>query len=853
MKRILLLALTAWSLTAWGQGIDPDCPGFRNTTSFNTGSTYYYWTARVGERTYTPSNTNDTTTGYHIMSTCTNTPDITGHSNITNPALHSGTDSYISQCGHNFFDANDSRFQIITGANSGTDGFTIAPGSTTGMPRIAPGYTSSVRLGDMCNTGSAQTTGSINTNTPKRGAEALFYTMYVTPLNALLFINYAVVARRYSHTAYDAGEFLIRVVKQNDDGTWPNAPINDSMWYKVSAPNFNGADLPMGWEVGAGNVNNWPCTYAYKPWAKVAISLTRYIYQNIRIEMYTSDCIYNADPIYAYIAGDYQPMRIDSSGCASAESNVITTLTAPPGLLTYQWFVAARGYEMDINNTYHMDSVAFRPVTGILDSNTYSPSLSDFVLSQGPNAGDTIPQQTFMCVMTSALDPHKPITSRVYANVANNKPTPYVAIVPDCDLGVQLTEQSVTYNENYIDNDSTRWIVYSDTLCSSVLDTLWGESVSYRFPTDGYYKVNMRVIVAGRDCGASTTVVVRALQAHPATLELAEDIVCEGERAEVRCTSQCHLEKEWHIGDSILRSSPANPLDTVRWWPALGSTYITLTTTTDSLCPATSNITLSALGNVTVTSDAPNSILCRGDSTLLSANGLASPIWLSSPYDSLLGDGNGMEAVYVSPQVTTTYMVQPSQATRCLQNASAITIVVLPYPVPTIWTSRPNVDITNPTLNIEDRSPFSTSSHWLFSDGLTASGNHITHTFGTSSDSVSITLNACNEERCCADTTVSLPVTVTTFWIPNTFTPGEATNNIFTYSTTLDILTFEIDIYNRNGLLVYHSTDVHPQWDGTDLNGNPCPMGAYVYHYSFTEATEPDRLHQEQGTLTLLR
>ena len=219
MKRILLLALTAWSLTAWGQGIDPDCPGFRNTTSFNTGSTYYYWTARVGERTYTPSNTNDTTTGYHIMSTCTNTPDITGHSNITNPALHSGTDSYISQCGHNFFDANDSRFQIITGANSGTDGFTIAPGSTTGMPRIAPGYTSSVRLGDMCNTGSAQTTGSINTNTPKRGAEALFYTMYVTPLNALLFINYAVVARRYSHTAYDAGEFLIRVVKQNDDGT----------------------------------------------------------------------------------------------------------------------------------------------------------------------------------------------------------------------------------------------------------------------------------------------------------------------------------------------------------------------------------------------------------------------------------------------------------------------------------------------------------------------------------------------------------------------------------------------------------------------------------------------------------
>jgi len=855
MKRLLLfLAAAWWGLTAWGQGTNSDCPGFRNPSSFNTGSSYYYWTARVGERTYSFDNPNDTTTGYHIMSTCTSTADISGHANITNAALHSGSDYSIQNCGHTFFDANDSRFQIIGPSNAGIDQFTVAPGGGTGMPRIPPGYTHSVRLGDMRNTGQALTTDNLNQNTSKRGAEALFYTMYVTPLNSLLFINYAVVARRFSHTAYEAGEFLIRVVKQNADGTWPNAPINDSMWYKVSAPNFNGADLPLGWEVGAGDVNNWPCTYAYKPWAKVGISLTRYLYENIRIEMYTSDCIYNADPIYAYICGDFQPMSIDTSGCASAESNTITTLSAPRGLLSYQWFVATRGFELEIYNSFHMDTVSFRPVTEVLDSNTYSPTLSDFVVTEGPNTGDTIPQQTFMCVMTSALDPHKPINSRVYANVTNNKPTPYASAVSDCNLTVQLTDESVTYNENNIDNDSTRWIIYSDTLCTSVLDTLWGQQVSYRFPTDGYYKVSMRVKVMGRDCGASTTTVVRAVQAHPPTIELAEDIVCEDEQAEVRCTSQCHLHKEWHIGDSILRSSSTNPLDTIRWWPELGSTNITLTTTTaDSLCPATANITLTALGNTTVTSDAPNSILCRGDSTLLTASGIAAPVWFSTPYDSLLGDGGGREAVYVSPQVTTTYMVQPSQSTRCLQNASAITIVVLPYPKPTIWTSRPNVDITNPTLTIEDRSPYSTSSRWLFSDGLTATGNHISHTFGTSTDSVTITLDACNEERCCADTTIALPVTVTTFWLPNTFTPGEANNNRFSYASTLDILTFELHIYNRSGLLVYHSTDLHPQWDGTDLSGNPCPQGAYVYHYAYTEATEPDRLHQGQGTVTLLR
>ena len=854
MKRILfLIALTVLGLTAQGQ-LDPDCPGFRNTTSFSTGSSFYYWTARVGDRI-----SSGASTGYTVYSTCaaSNCPDITGHNNIMAASLNTGSDAGINCCNHgNLWDAaQDHRFMIITGVNSGTDELTVNNG--VGMPRIPPGYMTSIRLGDPRSSyQGAAYSSNWSSSAPNKSSEALFYTMRVTPMNALLIINYAVVGRCYDHTPDVAGEFMIRVVKQNDDGSWPNAPINDSMWFRISAPPIPPSGVPDApWMMGRPGTScaSTTCAYVYKPWTKVAISVNKFLYQNIRIELYTSDCVPTVDPIYAYISGDYQPMRIDSSGCASAESNTITTLSAPRGLLSYQWFVATRGLETDLNNTFHMDSVSFRPVSEVSDTNTYSPTLSDFVVSEGPDSGDTIPQQTFMCVMTSALDPAKPITSRVYANVTNNKPIPYATAVSDCNLTVQLTEESITYNENNIDNDSTRWVIYSDTLCTSVLDTLWGRQVNYRFPTDGYYKVDMRVKVAGADCGASTTIVVRALQAHPATIELEEDIVCEGEQAEVRCTSQCHLEKEWHIGDSILRPSPYNPLDTIRWWPALGTTYITLTTTIDSLCPATTNITLTALGNTTVTSDAPNSILCRGDSTLLSASGVMSPVWLSTPYDTLLGNGGGREEVYVSPQVTTTYMVQPSQPTRCMQNASPITIVVLPYPEPTIWTSRPSLDLTNPTLNIEDRSPYSTSSHWLFSDGLTATGNHISHNFGVSADSVTITLNACNEERCCADTTIALPVTVTTFWLPNAFTPWEDNNNRFTYSTTLNLLTFELHIYDRHGLLVYHSTDLQPQWDGTDLSGNPCPQGAYVYHYAYTEATEPDRLHQGQGTVTLIR
>ena len=219
-NRIMLVLVAALLAEATAAG-QPNayCPGFKNPTSFNTGDDNFFWSARVGDRTYTLNNHSDTTTGYHIMSTCVNNPDIIGHNNITSSTYYSGNDNNITFCGHTFFDANDCRFQIITSADSGIDQFTVGPGST-GIPRIPPGYQTSIRLGDMRSTGHAidlSNPSSMN-NGNNKGAEALFYTMDVTPQNSLMFINFAIVARRFSHYAYDAGEFLIRVVAQNIDG-----------------------------------------------------------------------------------------------------------------------------------------------------------------------------------------------------------------------------------------------------------------------------------------------------------------------------------------------------------------------------------------------------------------------------------------------------------------------------------------------------------------------------------------------------------------------------------------------------------------------------------------------------------
>lgn len=850
-----LLLMVSALVPAWGQA-GSDCPGWKNTTSFNTGSANFTWTARVGERVYY-TNSSDTTTGYYIMSTCAdpNAQVIVGHSNIVATSHNSGSDQGVTCCGdENVWDANDRRFQIITGVNAGLDLLTV--NGSNGMQRIPEGYTSSIRLGDPRATGSCSNSHSWAPGT-NRGSEALFYTMQVTPMNALLIINYAVVGRCYSHGPHEAGEFLIRVVKQNEDGTWPNAPINDSLWFKVSAPPIPTAGPIPPWVMGrpGSNCSATTCAYVYKPWTKVAISLSQYLYKNVRVEMYTSDCTYDWDPLYAYISGDYKPMKIIAAGCADERSEAIDTLRAPEGLTQYQWYVATMGAEEDIYNSDYMDGVHFRPLTQPSDNNNvYMPTIADFVLTEGPHAGDTVSTQTFKCTMVSALDPNKPFMSKIYANVENTKPTALTGLSTDCDLTVHLTDQSFNYSTEQIDPDSTRWVIYADSLGTVVLDTLWGASVDYQFLDDGYYRVSMRVKNYDATCSSVKETVFRVLQGHEVPIEMEETVLCENETAVAWAVNGAGYGKEWRIDDSLLFQSDAqHPYDTIHFVPSVGTHILTLTTTTDGQCPATTAIALKVIGNSTITSNVDASLICRGDSVTLNALGIDSPRWLSVPYDSSLVGIEYETTVTVAPQVTTTYTVQPMGDSRCMQNASNITIMVLPYPIPTIYTNRPAVELTNPSLHIEDRSPNSTSSHWTFSDGYVDEGPSIDHYFGTSDDSVWIALHACNEDRCCADTAITLPVQVNALWIPNTFTPNGETNNRFTFVTTLTITYYEIWIYNRQGLLVYHGNDINEPWDGTDLHGNNCPQGAYVYHYVYSCTQDPDRKHPGDGTVTLLR
>ena len=90
--------------------------------------------------------------------------------------------------------------------------------------------------------------------------------------------------------------------------------------------------------------------------------------------------------------------------------------------------------------------------------------------------------------------------------------------------------------------------------------------------------------------------------------------------------------------------------------------------------------------------------------------------------------------------------------------------------------------------------------------------------------------------------------------LPNVFSPnGDGVNDYFypRQMLTRGLTSFNMNIYNRWGQLVYQTNSIDGRgWDG-NFNNIPQPTGVYVY---IIDATFKDgQVEHHQGNLTLLR
>ncbi len=86
-------------------------------------------------------------------------------------------------------------------------------------------------------------------------------------------------------------------------------------------------------------------------------------------------------------------------------------------------------------------------------------------------------------------------------------------------------------------------------------------------------------------------------------------------------------------------------------------------------------------------------------------------------------------------------------------------------------------------------------------------------------------------------------------FISNAFTPNEAINNVFKPAFT-NLKSYEMNIFNRNGVLLFTSKDINRGWNGY-YNGRLCDFGAYVYVIKFENLEGVS--DSQRGSVTLIR
>ncbi|MFO7789862.1 MAG: PKD domain-containing protein [Bacteroidales bacterium] len=204
----------------------------------------------------------------------------------------------------------------------------------------------------------------------------------------------------------------------------------------------------------------------------------------------------------------------------------------------------------------------------------------------------------------------------------------------------------------------------------------------------------------------------------------------------------------------------------------------------------------------------------------------------------------------VWPEETTIYTVHTSY-----EGCDTVTddVKVTVHPLPDISASGPNSEdtveiakgestplVATGGVQYEWTPPYSLNNSWIYNPVATPDSSTLYTVTGT------------DVFGCVNDDDVYVLVRTPGFYIPSAFTPnGDGKNDVF-YVRGKGTTTFELNIINRNGELLYHSKNPDEGWDGTvQGTGKKVPAGAYMYHTK-GEFSDGEKFN-ESGMVNLIR
>ncbi len=199
------------------------------------------------------------------------------------------------------------------------------------------------------------------------------------------------------------------------------------------------------------------------------------------------------------------------------------------------------------------------------------------------------------------------------------------------------------------------------------------------------------------------------------------------------------------------------------------------------------------------------------------------------------------------------------QDTVVLQNQwgcdSIISLDFTFIPMKAIIRHSPEVaTLDNLTIDLFDDSYGHDSRKWFLPYNRTTTDPETSVIFPLSGiDTMNVKLAIHNNYGCDDTASIDIPIHKVANFIPNAFTPDRSTNNLFYPAVQGNINNWKMYIYNRRGEQVAYIEGPEGKWDGTDMNGNKCGTGAYVYVMRYRSTLEPNIIQEIKGTITLIR
>ena len=298
------------------------------------------------------------------------------------------------------------------------------------------------------------------------------------------------------------------------------------------------------------------------------------------------------------------------------------------------------------------------------------------------------------------------------------------------------------------------------------------------------------------------------------------DAFCSGVEIQFTNNSQVdttlNISYEWDFGNGIT----SNATDTVYNYSTSGSYSVSLSVEYDDF-----NCSDTFTQEIVINDPTPFSLgstginpFCTGDSLLLTVPG---------NYETYLWNDSSTEASLVVKSADT-FSVIATNSAGCAWEESII-VETLPSPV---ITASSEIDLIS--LGQTVRLNAEGGVDYLWSPGAALNDSTIADPVATPEGTTTFTVIGTGINGCkgsdeltieVEDTGDKLPVIAPRMFSPN----GDTIDDLWIIANMLNFPDCKIVVFDRNGSNVFESQPYRNDWDGTDLNGNHVPKGAYFF------------------------